>query len=429
MNSFAVFIPQAHEQDDCWRGPYSARQAGKFISYAFVGSPDLQALSQSLKSHMVFFAVHCGSHFVFVDRQSMRSFKCAYGHHRRVIKHFYHLEPGKEYTNGFERFVKLAARSPTNEPLTIGDKSRAHAVFLSLRFDIDQLMNAVDEHQYPVDDCAFIFDGMSKTESNDISALTDRVRADGHGLNQDFFNIVDDMSVSRFVCMTTGQVFKCSHNFRYQVICSLRANPACFKELQQVAEQCKGKIYNIDMKDRKEVKAINFLSADECDEHGKYYAMDGTELREGDVVNIDIVCDMGAVGVCDSTLCGQYGPASRHIKFRVHFDADGRFWLREALPNGLHGRYLVAAVHNSKYGVTDSEQAILTDEQWPGEESRIVFRRHNLFKHVMIMEMASNKASVATVDWIKCAYGAVWFTSCQWFLVFQFMPSQQPRAS
>ncbi|KAI8867529.1 hypothetical protein GQ42DRAFT_164723 [Ramicandelaber brevisporus] len=400
-NDFVVFIPRHYPKDnDCWRGIRCPGQSEYRPVTSF--DPDLYALARDLERGVVFFAVFYGTHFLFVERRTMRSFKCAYGHHRKVLDYLFYEPSGAVFTEAFTNCInKAAGKQSSDGLLRMGDLKPPHAVLFVAGLDLTSLMYRVFSGSYSTDEYPCAIQNVSEVDLQDISAMTERVRTDERGLNQDFFNIVDDETKSRFVKMDTGEVFQCYHLQRQDVVNALRSDLSMFSKYKEMAEECDNKVYRVDMR---EEPTENFLYERGCD--GKLYAMDGTELKDGDVVHMDIVDDYGSVGEFDSALCGSANDASEEIGFRVRV-VDGKWYLREALEDGSDGRYLSVEA-NEECG-DDYLEATLKSNNIPAEEKRIVFRRHKKFKHVIVIAKAISKDEVAYVHWVKSAYGAIAF--------------------
>ncbi|KAI8865922.1 hypothetical protein GQ42DRAFT_83157, partial [Ramicandelaber brevisporus] len=296
---YVVFIPRHYPKDnDCWRGIWRFKE----IRYRPVTSfdPDLYALARDLEPRVIFFAVFYGTHFLFVERQTMRSFKCAYGHHRKVIDYLHDQYSGTAFTEAFTHCINKAAGTQSSDRLLrTGDSKPPHAVFIAAGLDSDRILENVIRGEYLTDDYPCLMQNMNEADLQDISALIENVKTDERGLNQGFFNIIDGQAKSRFVSMATGELFECYDERRQNIVNALRSDSSLFGKLKEMAEECNDKIYSVDMTGE---PIENFFNEGECD--GKLYAMDGVELKDGDVVYMDIVDDYGSVDEFDSSLCG-----------------------------------------------------------------------------------------------------------------------------
>ncbi|KAI8869875.1 hypothetical protein GQ42DRAFT_22633 [Ramicandelaber brevisporus] len=405
FKDYVVFIPRHYPKDnDCWRGQWWFEESGYRPVTSF--DPDLYALARDLELEVDFFAVFYGTYFLFVERQTMRSFKCAYGHHRKVI---YSLRYQRSRTALMEAFTycinKATGTQSSDRLLRTGDLKPPHAVFIAAGLDSDRILENVIRGEHSTDEYPCLIRNVSEVDLQDIDALIERVKTDERGLNQDFFNIIAEERASRFVSMDTGEVFECYHEHRHHVISLLRSDPSMFGKLKEMAEECDDKIYSVDIK----TEPIEiFLNGDECDY--KVYAADGFELKDGDIVHIDIVDDAVSVEECDSVLhltrSDDDIDAKNGIAFKVRI-INGKLYLRETLEDGSEGRYL--SVEANEGCGDDYLETSLKSNEIPTEDKRIVFRRHKVFKHMMTMAKATNKDQVSRTDWYKHYCGAFFF--------------------
>ncbi|KAI8868759.1 hypothetical protein GQ42DRAFT_163919, partial [Ramicandelaber brevisporus] len=391
--NYVVFIPRHYPKDnDCWRGIWSFEES-EYRSVASI-DPDLHTLARDLEPRVIFFAVFYGTHFLFVERQTMRSFKCAYGHHRKVIYSLRRQRSRTALTEAFTYCINKAASAQSSDGLLrTGDMKPPHAVFIAAGLDSDRLLEDVFRGEYSTVYYPCLIQNVSEADLQDISALIERVKTDERGLNQGFFNIIDEEGASRFVSMDTGELFDCYDEHRQTIVNILRSDPSLFGELKEMAEERESKYYAVDMK---EEYVGNFLSEDECD--GKLYAMDGTELKDGDVVHMDIVDEMGSVDGPRSVLYGTSHDAKDASAFKLRV-VDGKWYLREVLKDGSDGRYL--SVEPNENYINEYLQPTLKSNDIPTEDKRIMFRRHKVFKHMMIMAKANIEESVADMEWLK----------------------------
>ncbi|KAI8867150.1 hypothetical protein GQ42DRAFT_172012, partial [Ramicandelaber brevisporus] len=401
--NYVVFIPRHYPKDnDCWRGQrwYGESEYRPLASF----DPDLHALARDLEPGVVFFAVFYGTHFLFVERQTMRSFKCAYGHHRWATSYLNCQDSGIAFTSAFTSCIDIAAEKRSSDGLfTSGYLSSPYAAFIAAGLNPDRLLNEVFGTRHSTDKYPCLIQNVSELDLQDIGALVERVRTDERGLNQGFFRIIDNDGESRFVSMDTGKVYQCYDGHRQSIIDTLRYNSSLFGKLKEMAEECDNNIYLVDMK----VEPIeNFLNEGECD--GKLYAMDGTELKDGDVVHIDISDDYGSVDEFSSALCGTSSDVEDVIGFRVR-TVDGKWYLRQVLSDGSDGRYLSVALNEESEFERDYVEAVLKSNEVPVESERIVFRRHKKFKRAMLMAKATSKNEVAYIEWVKWSYGGISF--------------------